>query len=442
MKNYLLLLSMLISFSIFSQYTKNERTIVSLQPQRVVTLNSAVRAATLEGTTRVVIPIDLPKNTIEWFYSFTTNDGVSGMKNLNLALQLSSFVIDYTGTSASLLSKIQVPAGSLGIDSYLLLENSRIPFLEKWDQNGGTFNYTIQGSTENTKQAIVRINSIKSGRCYIGLRNPSSLDAVVVTIEVSAIVENKIFVDEWIDESKNKIKQTCLNSFNTDGFGKNTVCDCVTENICSKQLPSYWNSQNKENQNLTIESEKNNCFINTNNMVLKNEEDKFLELKKKEQEELNKLFEVAQQIYRSAQAASQIADYSDAFNKYKELVQFIEQNLQLKKNIEQTKIASYYNSIVWFSILSRNQTETSEFIKKGFSYDPNNMYLRINLAWLQLIQGKTAEGKNTLVYYKKREKLPNGYRWIQAIEEDLNLLESLNIKEIDYQEIREYLEIK
>ena len=38
--------------------------------------------------------------------------------------------------------------------------------------------------------------------------------------------------------------------------------------------------QNKENQNLTIESEKNNCFINTNNMVLKNEEDKFLELKK------------------------------------------------------------------------------------------------------------------------------------------------------------------
>jgi len=442
MKNYHLLLCMFFSFTIFSQYTKNERAIVSLQQQRVVTLNSAVRAATLEGTTRVVIPIDLPKNTIEWFYSFTTNEGESGMRNLNLAVQLSSLVLDYTGTSASLLSKIQVPAGSLGIDSYLLLENSRIPFLEKWDQNGGTFNYTIQGSTENTKQAIVRINNIKSGRCYIGLRNPSSLDAVIVTIEVTAIVENNIYVDEWIDESKIKIKQACLNSFNTEGFGKNAVCDCVMENICSKQLPSYWNSQNKENQNLSIESEKNHCFMNTNNLVLKNEEERFLALKKKEEEELNKLFEVAQQIYRSAQAAVQIADYTDAFNKYKELVQFIEQNLQLKKNIEQTKIASYYNSVVWYSILSRNQTETSEFIKKGFSYDPNNMYLRINLAWLQLIQGKTTEGKNTLVYYKKREKLPNGYRWFEAIEEDLNLLESLNINEIDYQEIREYLEIK
>ena len=44
---------------------------------------------------------------------------------------------------------------------------------------------------------------------------------------------------------------------------------------------------------------------------------------------------------------------------------FRPKNIQLKKNIEQTKIASYYNSIVWFSILSRNQTETSEFIKKG-----------------------------------------------------------------------------
>ena len=84
----------------YSQYTKTERTSKTIVQQRSFYLNGGLRASA-GGKSRVVIPFDLPKNTIEWYYSFSTSEGTSGTKNLNLAIQLSSYLVDQTVATAT-----------------------------------------------------------------------------------------------------------------------------------------------------------------------------------------------------------------------------------------------------------------------------------------------------------------------------------------------------
>lgn len=49
------------------------------------------------GKSRTSIKIDLPPNTMEWYYSFTTTEVENGTANLNLAMQLSRMLVDPSG---------------------------------------------------------------------------------------------------------------------------------------------------------------------------------------------------------------------------------------------------------------------------------------------------------------------------------------------------------
>ena len=264
----IVLLFIMTSNLLFGQYTKTTRTTKVIIPQRAIYLNGGLRATT-GGKSRVTIPINLPEHTIEWYYSFSTSAGVSGTKNLNLALQLSSYLVDQTGTTAQFMNKVQVPAGSKSIDIYLLNSSNRTAFIQKWDNNGGTYSYIPEGTTQNTRQATVKINGINSGNWYLGLKNPSSLDGVNIFIEVTAIVENKIYIDEWTDEEKNKIKTNCLEIFNTSLEGKSDVCDCLVHKITVNNLPSAWLKYYSSMQQKIVNAELNSCYRETNNLELK-----------------------------------------------------------------------------------------------------------------------------------------------------------------------------
>jgi hypothetical protein len=109
--------------NIFSQYYITEKITTTIIQERSIYLNGGLRASA-GGKSRISIPIDLPENTVEWYYSFSTSPGESGTKNLNLALQLSSFLVDYTGTTSQLMTKVKVPIGSNSIDIYLLSQEN------------------------------------------------------------------------------------------------------------------------------------------------------------------------------------------------------------------------------------------------------------------------------------------------------------------------------
>lgn len=433
---------LIISISkLYGQYTKTERLTNTVVQQRSVYLNGGLRSST-GGKSRVVIPFDLPKNTIEWFYSFSTSKGTSGIKNLNLAIQISSYLVDQSGVVSTFMDQAKVPSGSSSIDVYLLNSDNKTGFVEKWDLNGGKYYYIPEGTTENTKQAVVKVDDVRSGRWYLGLKNPSSLDGVNIYIEVTAVIENKVYVDEWTNESQNKLKSKCLENFNTETSGKNEVCDCLLDKITNQNLPSEWNNQSNISQQTIINSELNNCFNETNSIALKNAEEKYHTRIRIEKEELEKSFNNVNNIIKEAQAASTIGDYSEAREKMLSATNLILNNQKLKNLYGSKWIANSFNSAAWYSILLSEIKQAGEYLKNGFKHDTQNMYLRGNLGLFHLLSGNYREAEKSFLHYKRKQKFPDKRKWVDVIKEDLNLLESKGMGNPDFNKIKKLLKIR
>ena len=477
----------------FGQYTKIERSTKTIVEQRSIYLNGGTRAS-VGGKSRVVIPFDLPQNTVEWYYSFSTDAGISGTKNLNLAIQLSTLLVDQTGTTASLMNQVKVPSGSSSIDVYLLNSENQTAFEEKWYNNGGSFYFISEGTVKNTKQAVVKVDDVKSGRWYLGLKNPSSLDGVNILVEITAIVQNEVYVDEWTVENKNNLKSNCLVGFYTQSTGKNEVCDCLVDKITTQNLPSQWNKQTSNSQQMINNSFIESCYNETGNLSLKNAEIEYkkqatyktlieradklnnagnfesavkvykeasltipeeqypkeqitklnekIEIIKTENAQLQSSIDNVITLIKEANAASTLSDYSDARSKMSSALELIINDKKLKALYGSGKIASYYNSVAWWSILLNDLDNSGEFLKKGLSYDTQNMYLRANLGSFHLLKGNYAEAEKAFLFYKRNEKLPNGEKWVDVIAEDLKLLEIKGMGNSDFDKIRTLLKIK
>ncbi|HBR55101.1 MAG TPA: hypothetical protein DEA82_13325 [Flavobacteriaceae bacterium] len=160
---------------------------------RSIYLNGGLNA-NFGGKSRTVLKIDLPPNTVEWYYSFSTTKGESGTQNLNLAIQLAALMADSSGLSSGILSSIKVPEGIASADIYLLDKSNMAKFIAKedLDLHGEQISYAMEGTAESTKQALVRINDITSGTVYLGLKNPSTLNGITLNIEVVAITGSTI----------------------------------------------------------------------------------------------------------------------------------------------------------------------------------------------------------------------------------------------------------
>lgn len=171
-----------------SQTIVKSKIVSPVIQQRLIALNGGARSS-VGGKSRVPLKIDLPVNTLSWYYSFSTAPGMSGTANLNLAVQLATLAMDPTFTSSSMIDAIKVPVGSGSIDAYLLDQNNADLFMSKVDNDGGQFQYFREGSILNTKQGVVEIDEIRTGTVYLGLKNPSTFDGINVTIEVVAIQE-------------------------------------------------------------------------------------------------------------------------------------------------------------------------------------------------------------------------------------------------------------
>lgn len=464
MKKFLLIVLFISIYSFsFSQYTKTTLDTKTIVKERSIYLNGGMRAS-LGGKSRIVIPVDLPKNTVEWFYSFSTKKGTSGIKNLNLALQLVPLLADYTGIASNLTSELTVPKGSTSIDIYLLNQKNTNPFLQKWDNNGGGFSYYQAGTVENTMNAVVNIKTIANGHWYLGLRNPSTLDGVSITIEVVAIVKNIVYIDKWKKENISKLKAKCINQFNTNGLGKNKVCDCLVKNITTAYKPSEWYDLPIKTKLIIFNSKLNECFTKTNNIDLKNEEIQYKKEKEKEKKQLaaeekrkRELLAAKEEKERKrrmafmnkinslegkTKSASLVGDYSEALKLIDSTITIITQNQLVRNNYTNNSIANLYNNAAWYSLITKQLDYAKEYIEKGLTLNPDNMYLRENLGNLFLVKGNFSAAKKVYIHYKRREKLPDGNRWFEIIGKDLRILESKGLGNKYFDKIRNMLRIK
>ena len=184
-----------------AQEFKINRETQQLIENRDIHLNGGMRSQ-FGGKSRTYIQVDLPENTVKWMYSFSTAKGQNGTQDLNLLTQIGGMIADPSGFTSDMLSEIKVPEGVATIDVYLCNRPNIDKFLDKSDLNGDTYYYTMEGTVENTKAAVVEIDDVISGTVFLGLKNPSSMNGVHISIEVVAITETKVAIPKTKEQEK------------------------------------------------------------------------------------------------------------------------------------------------------------------------------------------------------------------------------------------------
>lgn len=204
-KLFFRIMFLLIGQIVFGQST--EKAIQIIQPQTVY----LKPAFSITSGSRQVIPIPLPKNTIRWYYCFSTyrnkEDEQKVSRTYNLFSKL-SLMIDQTGTTATAISLMGDPPGSDYCHIYLMNSiNDVNKFENKDDYLGKQFSYNRQGSRKNFVSGIVDINDQSSltGWQYLGLKNLDLKNGVNVYLQVVAIVYNEPSTNGWTVSVKQKV---------------------------------------------------------------------------------------------------------------------------------------------------------------------------------------------------------------------------------------------
>lgn len=163
-------------------------------------LNGGTKA-TFGGKSRTWFNIPLPKNTVEWYYSFTTTKNENSSSTIGLLSQLTK-LYDPTGITAIATNAILTPSGAGVCDIYLMDRANSDKFTNKVDNWGGTYSYKVNGSRENYKNGTVQIKDILSGNWCLGFKNPSATEGISITFEVVAIVEETKIIEKTEIETK------------------------------------------------------------------------------------------------------------------------------------------------------------------------------------------------------------------------------------------------
>ena len=201
MKKLLLLLYLLFIVPVFSQSKAQVRKSVQVLEPQSAYINSATN---LGGKTRIYYKIDLPANTVEWYYVFTTTPNPQG-GNSDLFKQISS-MLTANPFAEIVASALFVDSGIYPVDVFLMNNKSLSEFNKK--DIFDSYEYTrpshyAEGTVLNSKEGKLKINDVNRGSFYIGIRNPSLSTGVNVKIEVVAVVEETVIdYSVWSKEAK------------------------------------------------------------------------------------------------------------------------------------------------------------------------------------------------------------------------------------------------
>jgi hypothetical protein len=221
------------------------RKVVPVLAQQTFYLNGGVRAS-FGGKSRTYYAIDLPKNTIEWYYTFTTSEGKPvNSAALNLVPQLTR-LIDPTGITALLASAIITPTGSNVCDIYLMDRANVDGFINKVDNDGGHFLYFGSGSRLNYLNGSVQVRDAVNGTLYLGFKNPSETAPVTVSFEVAAIVEETVInKSQWSTATKDRFYSTFYQNFrnrNVDETLSKELSSCIVSKIAETKTPAEYDN--------------------------------------------------------------------------------------------------------------------------------------------------------------------------------------------------------
>jgi hypothetical protein len=182
----LLLCSSIISLG---QSQPSKFKVVPLLTKQSFYLNGGVRSG-FGGKSRVVYEVDLPQNTVEWYYAVTTyQQKQNNSINVGLLEQISR-LLDPTGVASNVVGLIATPTGANDCDVYLMDQANQNIFYRKWDVNKHIpFQFLEAGSRENFRNGAVQVKNPTQGVYFLGFRNPSETAGIGIAFEAVAIVK-------------------------------------------------------------------------------------------------------------------------------------------------------------------------------------------------------------------------------------------------------------
>ena len=177
--------------------TKTVYEVVSLQQEQSFYLNSAFHVG--NSRHREIIPIVIPENAIRLYYTVSVVEGRKPVKNIKLATQLASYLIDQTGTLGAVLSKITIPEGGTGSADFYLLDSENAQLFKNkqhFDPYTDASRRALNKGTVEIRLDSSPLDQIKGTKVFLGIRNPRQTTGETITIEVAAVLEKQIIVYE------------------------------------------------------------------------------------------------------------------------------------------------------------------------------------------------------------------------------------------------------
>jgi hypothetical protein len=184
MKTLFLLLIFCKSAISFAQSTKPVYKVVPIVASHSFYLKGGSRAL-VGNSSRQVLPIQLPANTVEWYYTVTTTNNRKQSLNSDLTEQLDKLLEPELGITSNALSTITVPGGSGLCDVYVMTNPNEVV---KYVNKQPAASFLMNDSRQKYVSGIIQVKDFLYGSCFLVLRNPSASQGLNVTVEVTAIV--------------------------------------------------------------------------------------------------------------------------------------------------------------------------------------------------------------------------------------------------------------
>jgi len=403
---FLLIVLLQVVVSNAQQY-RNVQRVVPIHNEHTFYLNSNTRVG---GKPRHAIKIDLPPNTVEWYYVFTTaeNEKSSGTRDrIQLASQLVQLVgkgffnSSVVGIAASVVGQIAKPSGVAVCDMWLTdLEGKNQFFETKYMGASWAYDrpkrYYEEGSLQNGKDGAIRISTAKSGTFYLCFNNASFTEGVFVNFEAAAIVETREYVDEWIAEGKEAVYLDCMDAFVRKDAESEAVCHCARDRVIANHKPSAWNGLSVSEKTYALESIRQQCMTESGYADKRNAKARVRAI----EEEISGL--------------NAIKDYNGLAQKYQEL-------LSLGEDEEEN-----YHWSSWFLLLSRQNEAAKKVLYEGLGKYPESPSLNKNLAHYWLLSKRYQEAEPIYRRYADKKVLRK-WRFSEYALSDVQWMESAGI---------------
>lgn len=408
---FILFIHLLASYS-YAQSYETKYKVVSIQENQRIQLDSRSK---IGGKDRNHIKFSLPPNTVKWYYIFGTYTPEERAPTMELAIELGHFVGNFVKEAkiaTTIIDKLTEPNGNSAIDVYLTNTTGHHQFFEE-NLTGWAYiapSYLKDGTKENFMSGKIAINTIYSGDLYLNFKNPKMIGGITVNVSIAAIVAEKVYVDKWTTESINHMHESCLSDFANVDSKVQSVCNCITEKLTERYKPKYFTELSSDRQQQVFNIVKEECYQSTGHTDIANKDARIKELSKE------------------IQGLTVTKDYKLLVDKYDELI-----SLGLTNS-------NIYNGAGWNCLLTKQFERAKEYIIKGLGENRNDVYLHGNLANYYMFKGEFEKAKEIHLKFKKH-KFDKKRAWKDAVAEDLNLFESLDIYHNDFNNIRKVLGI-